>query len=77
MNLTNSVILKTLTSANYLGIEMEPIDAIPVIEVIGSVVFTTSSHLLAVAGGVVLQSPNITGGIFSGNNRVLLFSKAY
>lgn len=49
---------------------MEPIDTVPVIEVIGSVVFTASSNLQAAAGGVALQSPDVTDSVSSGQNGV-------
>ena len=53
----------------YPGVEMEPIDAVPVIEVVGGVVFTASGDLQSVSG-VALQASYVGGGVLGGDGGV-------
>ena len=54
----------------YLGIEMEAVDPIPVIKIVGGVMFATCSNFKPVSISITLESFDISDCVFSDYNRV-------
>lgn len=55
----------------YLGIEMEAIDAMPMVEIVSGEVLAAGGHLEAVAVVNLLQTPDIAGRVLGSHKWVL------